>query len=114
VVAGELICAAGVYRLAGWAGGPGTLGVAELPALVAGTDRRAALEAAQLAMAGRPVTLTLGIAAGPEDRWVTVTGRPVRGATGRLLRIDGTVRAGMGRRAAAPRPAKPPSGPRGA
>jgi hypothetical protein len=43
----------------------------------------------------------------PAGRWVSLTAQPVRDATGRLLRIDGAVRAGVGRRDAGPRPQAP-------
>jgi hypothetical protein len=107
VPTGELTCSPGVYRLTGWGGARGTPRAPDLLPLVAEADRPAARDAAGLAMAGRPVTVTLGLAAGPAERWVTVTGRPVRDATGRLLRIDGKVREGVGRREAGPRPAAP-------
>lgn len=107
VVAGELVCSPGVYRVLGWAGDRGTLRVRDLPGLVTEADRQAARDAAALALAGQPVTVEVGIEAGPAGRWVTVTGRPVRDATGHLLRIDGKVRTGAGHRNAGPRPEVP-------
>jgi hypothetical protein len=107
VSAGELIGSPGMFRLVGHAGGPGALRVSDLLPLIVAADRPAARDAAALALGGQSVTVTLGLATVPAGRWVSLTAQPVRDATGRLLRIDGAVRAGVGRRDAGPRPQAP-------
>jgi PAS domain-containing protein len=91
---GRLTCSPGAYRLAGWDTARGALGPEDLAVLLAPADRDAARDAAALAAGGQPVTVGLGLADG---RYVTVTGRPVRDATGHLLRIDGKIRAAADR-----------------
>jgi PAS domain-containing protein len=106
VSSGQLIVSPGAYRLLGWLGAPGSLDVEHLDELVAPGHRATAREAAGVAMTGQPITVELSLATG---RLVTVTGRPVRTSTGRLLRIDGKIRTAVTTGRPGPGPARRPN-----